>query len=124
MSSRCQAGKSIQRTLQLGTHSPGKPEKKLRFELTRLVAQLPEMTYSTERMVRQEIGSEKLIKKSAIQLNSGVEVDGKMFRVIHIEHFTEVWASKKMLLEIVMTEQIRRIVSAALEHHPFCCRKP
>jgi len=50
------------------------------LELTRMVAQLPEMAYSTERMDRQGNRFEKLIKKLTIQLNSALKLEGTMFK--------------------------------------------
>jgi len=88
------------------------------LDLTRVFGQLPDMIYSTERKVSQENGNQKLMKKSCIQLNFAVEVDlahGTTFQVNPVEHSTGVWASKRMLGELEMTEAMRGVVSVALE---------
>jgi ADP-ribose pyrophosphatase YjhB (NUDIX family) len=97
------------------------------LDLTHMLARLPDMTYSTEKMIRQEDGSEKLSRKSCIQLNFAVEVDsanGMMFRVNPSEHSTGLWANKKMLGQLEMTDQMRDIVSIALDHYEVISRIP
>jgi len=88
------------------------------LDLTHVLSQLPDMTYSTEKTIQRENRTEQLIKKSCIQLNFAIMVDythGTTFRVNPSEHSTGIWASQKMLGELEMTEQMRELVSVALE---------
>jgi hypothetical protein len=81
-------------------------------------SQLPDMTYSTEKTIQWEDRTEQLIKESCIQLNFAIMVDythRTIFRVNPSEHSTGIWASQKMLGELEMTEQMRELVSVALE---------
>jgi len=88
------------------------------LDLTHVLSQLPDMTYSTEKTIQRENRTEQLIKKSCIQLNFAIMVDythGTIFRVNPSEHSTGIWASRRVLGELEMTEQMRELVLVALE---------
>jgi len=76
------------------------------------------MTYSTEKTIQWEDRTEQLIKESCIQLNFAIMVDythRTIFRVNPSEHSTGIWASRRVLGELEMTEQMRELVLVALE---------
>ena len=83
--------------------------------VTRVIDQLPEMTYSTEKLIRGDDGCEKIVKKACIQQNFAVLVAAGDFHVNPAEHTVGVLASKSTLPQLNMTENMRAIVSVALE---------
>jgi len=83
--------------------------------VTRILDQLPSFIYTTEKVVKVSGGQKENILKKCIQLSFVVLVDGEDFRVNPEEHSTGSWATKEMLLEMNITEDMRRIVSVALD---------
>lgn len=78
------------------------------FGVTKVVAELDPFLYFTEKTV-----AGNLIKKSCIQLNFVVEVDGETIQVNPEEHSIGIWAGESDFERLEMTEGMRGVVSGA-----------
>lgn len=85
------------------------------LRMTRVIAELPEFLYSTEKHTRDEDGKLTTLRKSCVQLNFVVAVDGDVIQVSPEEHSVGEWATRERVMELDMTEGMRSVVINALD---------
>ena len=79
-----------------------------------VIAELPEVLYSTDKQVATADGTTKLVRKTCVQLNFVVEAEGNVISVNPEEHSVGVWASEEDLDRLEMTEGMRSVVKNAM----------
>lgn len=79
-----------------------------------VLAQLPDFTYHTEKRVLTKDRTASLVKKTCVQLNFVVEVDGNDIQVNPDEHSVGVWATEEEVRGLEMTDDMRSVVANAL----------
>lgn len=84
------------------------------LHVSHVLAQLPDFTYHTEKRVLAEDGTASLVKKTCVQLNFVVEVDGNDIQVNPDEHSVGVWATEEEVRGLEMTDGMRSVVANAL----------
>lgn len=82
--------------------------------LIRVMAQLPEITYTTEKTVVNE-GKEVHIVKTACQLNFAIEASSDQIRLNEVEHSEWKWANVEEMKTVQMTELMHKCTENALD---------
>ena len=82
--------------------------------LTKVLAQLPGMAYTTTKTVEQG-GTRIVIVKKSVQLNSAVEVAPGDIKLDENEHFEWMWAGLEELRGVKMSELMRECLVRILK---------
>ena len=85
------------------------------LDVTKVLAELKPMIYTTEKMVLDDTGREFLVSKSAIQLNYVVSVSGGEVKLSADEHSESYWATKEDLSDLNITSEMRAVIEEAFE---------
>lgn len=98
-------GDALLRGLREGAH----------LKITCIFPQLPDFTYTMEKPIWKDDGSLEIITEKTLQLNFAVFVDGLDFHVNPEMHSSGLWATKDMLADLVITTEMRKVATMALE---------
>ena len=81
--------------------------------MVRVLAQLPEITYTTERTILND-GKEVHVSKTACQLNFAIEASSDPITLNEKEHSEWKWATVDEMKTMQMTELMRQCTGNAL----------
>ena len=85
------------------------------LDITKVLAELKPMIYTTEKSVIDDTGRESLVSKSAIQLNYVVSVSGGEVKLSADEHSESKWATEEDLGDLDITSEMRAVIQEAFE---------
>lgn len=85
------------------------------LDITKISTQLSPMIYQTEKIIKNDVGVETFVVKSAIQLNYVVSVSDGMVELSVDEHSESRWATEEELDELDITDETRAIIREAFQ---------
>lgn len=85
-------------------------EEETGLGVSRVIAELPNLLYHPEKQVLNGDGTARSIRKSCVQLKFVVEVEGDVIRVNLDEHSVRVWATRREVEGLEMTDGMRSVV--------------
>lgn len=84
------------------------------LDVKRVIAELPEYPYHTDKLAHNANGTAQLIRKSCVQLNFVAEFEGDEIQVSPDEHSVGLWATRKDVKGLDMTDGMWSVVVDAL----------
>ncbi len=108
------SGNVVESDLPLKHALARKVKKEMGLDVTRMIAELPEFFYHAEKQALNADGKAYFVQKSCVQLNFVAGVEGDLIRVNPDEHSVGMWATRKDIEGLDMTDGMRGVDLNAL----------